>query len=304
MRTTYRSQGKLLLTGEYAVLDGALSLALPCKYGQVLTVTKKETALLHWKSLDHDQNIWFQSIFDAKELKDIEAPVSSPSIRTTLLTILKEAIKLQPEFLQECLGHEVITYLEFPREWGLGSSSTLINNIAQWANINPYTLLWNTFSGSGYDIACAQHRKPLLYQLQDSEPIVREVAFDPPFKDQLYFVYLNKKQNSRDGILRYRSREFDIQALTQKISKITEFILQSCDLEDFENLLVQHENLLSEVLELPRVQETLFPDYQGTIKSLGAWGGDFILATGNAETKHYFENMGYLTVIPYRDMIA
>ncbi len=304
MSTTYRSQGKLLLTGEYAVLDGALSLALPCKYGQVLTVIKKETEQLHWKSLDHDQNIWFKTIFEAKEFKDIAAPVSSPSIRTTLLTILKEAIKLQPEFLQESLGHEVITHLEFPRDWGLGSSSTLINNIAQWANVNPYTLLWNTFSGSGYDIACAQHRKPLLYQLQNSKPFVRVAAFDPPFKDQLYFVYLNKKQNSRDGILRYRSREFDTQALTQKISKITELILQSGELKDFENLLVQHENLLSEVLELPRVQETLFPDYQGTIKSLGAWGGDFILATGNTETKHYFENKGYLTVIPYRDMIA
>lgn len=304
MSTTYRSQGKLLLTGEYAVLDGALSLALPCKYGQVLTVTKKETEQLYWKSLDHEQNIWFQTIFEAKEFNDLDTSVSSPSIRTTLLSILKETIKLQPQFLEKILGHEVITYLEFPREWGLGSSSTLINNIAQWAGVNPYKLLWNTFSGSGYDIACAQHRNPILYQLQDSEPLVQAAAFDPPFKDQLYFVYLNKKQNSRDGILRFRSREFDTQALIQKISKITELILRCGELKDFENLLVQHENLLSKALGLSRVQETLFPDYPGTIKSLGAWGGDFILATGNAGTKHYFKNMGYLTVISYHDMIA
>ena len=34
----FYSHGKLLLTGEYLVLDGALALAVPCKLGQSLTV--------------------------------------------------------------------------------------------------------------------------------------------------------------------------------------------------------------------------------------------------------------------------
>ena len=39
---TYRANGKLLLTGEYLVLKGALALALPTKLGQTMTVRHYE----------------------------------------------------------------------------------------------------------------------------------------------------------------------------------------------------------------------------------------------------------------------
>lgn len=35
---SFKSNGKLLLTGEYLVLDGAVALALPTKMGQIMTV--------------------------------------------------------------------------------------------------------------------------------------------------------------------------------------------------------------------------------------------------------------------------
>ena len=38
MKTTYYSNGKLLITGEYLVLDGAEALALPTKFGQNLII--------------------------------------------------------------------------------------------------------------------------------------------------------------------------------------------------------------------------------------------------------------------------
>ena len=38
MEKTYYSNGKLLLTGEYVVLDGAEALAVPTRFGQNLTV--------------------------------------------------------------------------------------------------------------------------------------------------------------------------------------------------------------------------------------------------------------------------
>jgi hypothetical protein len=38
------------------------------------------------------------------------------------------------------------------------------------------------------------------------------------------------------------------------------------------------------------------------IKSLGAWGGDFVLATGDDKTISYFKSKGYNTVIPYSKM--
>ena len=45
---TYRANGKLLLTGEYLVLKGALALALPTKLGQTMTVETVHAPSLRW----------------------------------------------------------------------------------------------------------------------------------------------------------------------------------------------------------------------------------------------------------------
>ena len=39
------------------------------------------------------------------------------------------------------------------------------------------------------------------------------------------------------------------------------------------------------------------------LKSLGAWGGDFILAASETDPTPYFKSKGFDTVIPYDDMI-
>jgi hypothetical protein len=67
--------------------------------------------------------------------------------------------------------------------------------------------------------------------------------------------------------------------------------------------LKEHEQLIGEIIQETPVQERLFADYFGQIKSLGAWGGDFVLATGNEDTEAYFEDKGYLTVVPFNEMI-
>jgi hypothetical protein len=74
-------------------------------------------------------------------------------------------------------------------------------------------------------------------------------------------------------------------------------------LAGFESLMEKHENLLSDVLQEQPVKQRLFPDYFGMIKSLGAWGGDFVLATGDEKTMAYFKGKEYSTVIPYSRMI-
>ncbi|MDB4291926.1 GYDIA family GHMP kinase [Maribacter sp.] len=303
--TTFYSNGKLLLTGEYAILDGAVGLALPTKYGQSLDVTELTSPLVHWRSFNHIGNIWFEGDFDLDSLIPIEeASVSRENTTaTTLSKILLEARKLNPSFLNDGKGYQIETHLDFPEDWGLGSSSTLITNVAQWAKVDAYTLLWNAFTGSGYDIACAQSDSPLLYRLKNSQPEVDKVAFDPSFKDNLFFIHLNKKQNSREGIARYRSRAFDKTELEKNVSALTKAFLSCARLSEFEHLITQHETLISEALDLPTVKTTLFSDYSGAIKSLGAWGGDFVLATGDFDAPNYFKEKGYDTVIPFSKMI-
>ena len=304
----FYSNGKLLITGEYVVLDESQSLALPTKLGQDLIIKKSNQKGLQWIAKNEKDIIWFEAFFDLEKFRLESATYhdseDGPDIITdTLMQVLQEAKKMNSKFLQLETGLCVETNLSFPRTWGLGSSSTFINNVASWSNVNAFELLWNAFSGSGYDIACAQTNSPIIYQLNNKKPLVEEIYFNPVFKNQLYFVHLNKKQDSREGIKRYKSKRGRLQNDIEKISLITNKVKNCNNLLEFEELLLEHENIISSIVELPKVKDQLFSDYFGVVKSLGAWGGDFVLATGNEDTPKYFKNKGFETVICYSDLI-
>jgi mevalonate kinase len=301
MEKTFYSNGKLLITGEYLVLDGAKALALPTKYGQYLTVNSGENQEIYWTSFDKDNSLWFEETISFKEIIDFNN--DNESERETLIKILHEAFLLNPKFLNSSEGYSISTKLTFPKFWGLGTSSTLINNIAQWLEINAFELLKNSFGGSGYDIACAQNDSPIFYQIIDGKPEVEIVNFNPAFSNNLYFVYLNQKQSSKSAIASYYKKQNNLSAIFPEINKITIEIAEVTSLEKFQELLQKHENIMSEVLELPTVKENLFSDFDGSIKSLGAWGGDFVLVVSNENPTSYFENKGFETFVYYKDMI-
>ena len=298
-----------MLTGEYLVLEGATALAVPTKFGQDLKVEKIKESQLIWGSFTNTGDCWFEAVFELPKLRLVNATFNSDSegsadfIAETLQDILLETRKLNPNFLQSNHGFLVKTNLTFPRDWGLGTSSTLINNIAQWAKVDAFQLLWNSFSGSGYDIANAKHNTPILYQVNNQEPVVKKVDFTPSFSDQLFFVHLNKKQDSKDGIARFNEKREKIHNEIQLVSEISKQLIQEQNLLEFEKLIHEHEKIISSIIELPTVKDRLFPDYFGTLKSLGAWGGDFILATGNKDTPQYFKTKGYTTILRYSDMV-
>ncbi|MGB3343400.1 MAG: GYDIA family GHMP kinase [Aequorivita sp.] len=298
MKSTFYSNGKLLLTGEYVVLDGATALAVPTKYGQSLEVEIVEREGIHWKSFDEKGDIWFEDIFD---LKNLEGKNYSNPISDTLSQILREAKKLNPKFLSNTTGIQVETKLDFPRNWGLGTSSTLINNIAQWAKIDGFSLLANSFGGSGYDVAAAQRDFPIFYKLNKGKSEITKADLDWNFIDSIFFVHLNRKQDSRAGIARYNEKTVDKNTVL-RISEISEALQKSKSLLEFENLIDEHELLISKTLGLPPIKEQLFNDYPHSIKSLGAWGGDFVMVTGNFEDMEYFKRKGYHTIIPFVEM--
>jgi mevalonate kinase len=302
MKKTFYSNGKLLITGEYVVLDGAKALALPTKFGQDLQVEPTEKQEIHWTSFDKDGSIWFEDTFSFSAIEN-KTPFENEPIKSTLINILHEALHLNPDFFKLAIGYSVKTQLTFPRFWGLGTSSTLINNIAQWFQIDAFTLLRNSFGGSGYDIACAQNNTPILYQLVDGNPIVEPVTFLPEYSDQLYFVYLNHKQSSKNAIVSYYKKTNALGHIIPKIDAITAAILQKPDFKTLTSQLNLHEILMSSVLEQLTVKEHLFPDFKGTIKSLGAWGGDFVLVVAEENPEVYFKQKGYETILPYSEII-
>lgn len=301
MKNHFYSNGKLLLTSEYLVLDGAEALAIPTVYGQSLEVKHGKENVLTWTSYDHQNVSWFEAVFQADEVFTVLS-FSDKKMAETLQHILAEAKKLNPNFLQEKSGFEVVTQLDFPRNWGLGSSSTLINNIAQWADVDAFTLLKNSFGGSGYDIACAQNDVPVLYSNKTLPPVIKKINLNWNFSEELFFVHLNKKQDSKQSISHYNQLGAKKEVYLEKVNQITRELLKTETLENFENLIAQHENLLSEMLQLPKIKDRLFGDFRGSIKSLGGWGGDFVLVTLK-EALDYFKSKGYSTVIPFQKMI-
>ncbi len=84
---------------------------------------------------------------------------------------------------------------------------------------------------------------------------------------------------------------------------MTKKFLNSGDLIEFQSCMIEHERLLSIELNSVPVKKKLFVDYLGEIKSLGAWGGDFILAAGPKNSPDYFQKKGYKTIIPFKMML-
>lgn len=305
----YYGHGKLLLTGEYFILDGAKSIALPTNLGQNLSVKYRRSndPKLYWKSYDSTGKCWFEASYDLWRFNCLDNESEEALV---LKKILTNARKQNVHFLRDEVDVIVETRLEFPIGWGLGSSSTLIYNIAQWAYISPFELLQNTFGGSGYDIACAQSMGPITYEVQSRGPRWEACDFSPLFKDNIYFVYLNQKQNTRESIERYHAILTDNElkkSICSKIDSITKRMLECLDLKEFEELVFEHENLISTSLDMPRVKDLYFSDFWGSVKSLGAWGGDFVMVTSNRsseETKEYFTKNGYTEFLTFDELIS
>ena len=191
--------------------------------------------------------------------------------------------------------------------WGLGSSSSLIYNIAQWAYISPFELAFNTLKeSSGYDIACAQSTGPILYQKKSLVPKWWPVTFNPPFKENLYFIHQGVKRSTQEAIGDYRQAPRASFALVEQISELTKAILSVEDLSGFNQIIREHECLVGEHLGLIPLKEQRFADYWGEVKSLGAWGGDFALVTSQRsfeDTFEYFKSKGIETFLKFDDLI-
>ena len=262
---------------------------------------------LHWRSLDEKGECWFEAKFSLENFEILQT--NNDDVAERLQKILQETRKLNPAFAQSpIINHQspITTHLHFPRQWGLGTSSTLIYMVAKWAGVDAFELQFRTLGGSGYDIACAGAEGPILYSLKDGKPQVEACNLYPPFHNCLYFIYLGQKQDSREGIRSYRERGKPTTEGVNKISDLTRQFLAAQTLAEFDNLIRQHEELVAATIGLPRAKSLFFNDFWGEVKSLGAWGGDFVLATSDRpeeETRSYFNEKGFGVFLPYNDLI-
>jgi mevalonate kinase len=329
----YSSHGKFLLTGEYLVLKWALALALPLKLGQSLEVETLDSNenRLQWDAF-RPEGKWFSVTLNRENL--VNFSTDDPEKAMRLSQILQAVKQLNPKAFE---GNDLrfTTHLDFDPNWGFGSSSTLIANLARWANVNPYELLKLTFGGSGYDIACATAEGPIYYQVSTQEPalrsfdkltdlqgpqgakvvepvetptpIVEPINFQPSFANHLFFVYQGQKQSSSKEIKAFlaKANPVDLQKDIEAVSEISRAVPKCESLDEFGMLMQCHERIISRCIGQEPVQKR-FPDFEGVLKSLGAWGGDFILVAtewDEKQVREYFKGKGLEVIFGYKEVV-
>lgn len=281
-----------MLFGEYLVLNGADSLAFPLKFGQTLLVTKSDG--ISWESYAKE-GMWFSVSMDSNfNILDTNNPEAAEILKRlfTVIRAEKPDLDFQNTFQSEA---------NFELNWGIGSSSTLISLLSQWSGVEAKKLLDVSFGGSGYDVACATANGPIIYA---NGQVKEEVTLPESITDKLLFIYLGNKQNSRDEIKRFNKKNV-VPEQVDEMNSIISKALKTDQIEVFEQQLDLSEDLISSIIETTKLKQRFFADYSHSIKSLGAWGGDFFMATyRDLETaKKYFENKGYTTFFTYQEFI-
>ncbi len=259
---------------------------------------------LIWEALDENGEVWFDaqiSLYDFSAIK-----TSDEEIAKKLQKILKSAVRLNSEFLSTWSGFKVETQLEFPLNWGAGSSSSLIAMIADWAYINPFHLHFAISEGSGYDIAAAKANAPIMYQIKEDEIHYSEFDFNANYTKNLYFVHLGIKQDTDKEIKQNGHKFAKKQDVVERISDISKTITTNKSFVKFTDLISEHEELIAGAIDRKPIKEERFKNFNGTIKSLGAWGGDFILAATNEGEDYvhkYFKKNGHNTILKFDEVV-
>jgi mevalonate kinase len=299
-----QAHGKLLISAEYMVMHGALALALPLKKGQSLKRVKADAgALFSWKAF-HGEDPWFSASFDPSSLEI--AATTDREKAETLQRLLRACTVMNPAFQEELQQWQVETSLDFSPSWGFGSSSTLTALLAQWAGIDPLDLGFRVSDGSGYDVACATARQAILYRLGEEGPHVEPAPFHPPFASRLCFVWLGSKQSTARHLKEMSDRFSPGPEDIRHFSRLTRAMLETRELSEFQRLMEEHETTLSALIGREKVKDTRFPGLQGSVKSLGAWGGDFVMIASDQDPDRlsdYLDTLGLSTRFSYRDII-
>ena len=300
----YHAHGKLLITGEYLVLKGAIALAIPLNEGQTLSVeTSNEVGLL-WRA-ETLNGLWFEAKYNPN-LTILESTDYKKAV--DLQRMLLKSVEQDPSIHAKLNHSSVTTMLEFDPSWGWGSSSTLLHLLEQWLGINPYQLMDETIGGSGYDIACAAANNPIFYsRTANATPQIASAHFNPPFIHQMGIVYLNKKQNSSTQVKSFLATNSPHNDLVKEISALSQKFTTTKEITAFMSIVQQHEAIIAKATGLTPVKQLLFPDFNGAIKSLGAWGGDFALFLSEEDfktNKEWFASKGYLVAMPLEQVIV
>ena len=266
---------------------------MPTSFGQHLSVESHHgPEHVLWEALNHDNQQWFSAGYDREgRVLHSSSTAMAEKLQRFLAPVRNSKAWNAPVRVQ--------TRVDFPRRWGLGTSSTLCALLAQWAEVDAFSYR-KLHGGSGYDLACAQASGAISYALVDAEPEVISVQL-PEVLQSVVFVYRGVKQQTDSSLQLVGRKPFSL-AQCQEISQLSKAFLQTNTLDELESIIEQHELLIANHLGLERAIEGPFKGIRGQVKSLGGWGGDFVMLTRFEENRQWLEANGFNAIIPFETM--
>lgn len=302
----WHSNGNLIISGEYFVLAGAMALAVPLKSGMTMKIVHSEDnkEAINWTA-NVTGKLWFKAEFNCDSL---EISASSDNKTTIALQKLLKSIRtIKRDFFSEKGRSYFVTCdIGFNLDWGWGSSATLVANLANYSGIDPFLLNKMVSSGSGYDIAASLSEGPVFYRVSGENREINPARFNPTFKNFIRFVYLGRKQSTASVLGSSITAVKKNTALIPQINHLTEKIATTKDLREFSISITEHEKIISKTLNIKRIKDEYFSDFDGEIKSLGAWGGDcamIVSETDEAYVSGYFEGKGLKTIFGFDEIV-
>ncbi len=302
----YYANAKLLISGEYLVLSGAEALAVPLKKGQWLeagTISGEESPCLIWQARVMD-NIWFTATIRLPGLNIVQS--SDPIIAGRLVKIFSAIMEINSGLFAAGKSFSFTTISTFDHSWGMGSSSALIANLARWAMIDPFDLFHHLNRGSGYDVAAALAEGPILYSTANQKARIVPVKFRPSFHQHIWFIYRGRKQDTEESLFDYNKSPVPTRQQIAMMNYYTGELLHTRHLEQFMQIMSEHEAFISHILDRKTVKEEFFSDFKGEIKSLGAWGGDMMMVASEMPGDYiltYFQMKGIQTVFDFHSLV-
>jgi hypothetical protein len=282
----YHSNGSFLLTGEYLVEKGSQAIVLPSNKGQTLIVKPIEQEILIWESIYEEETL-FTAVFSTDRIDIIESTDGEEAL--FVRNVIRKAMDHLAS-LSSLPGHHIKAKYNYSTHLDPGTRSALIAGVAEWFNINPFRLNREIMRDAGYGIAAARSSKPVLYQLVGSSPDYDPIFMKPPLNENIYLVYYG----GREDLSTQREKLEESGNLPQILSKIREingYIIKSVSLDDFEQALLEYEQLFCRLLNEKRFQDTNFSDFPGYIKPVTNRDSQFLLVTwkgSREELRQYF----------------
>ena len=263
----------------------------------------EERPCLKWQAWVLDKE-WFSAAILLPDMKIVQS--SDPLIASRLVKILSEIIKMNSGLFEPGISYSFSTVSTFDHNWGMGSSSALMANLARWAMIDPFDLFRRLNKGSGYDVAAAMAQGPILYSITRNKARIIPVKFLPAFHQQIWFVYRGQKQDTERSLDEFSKIPEPTRQQIEMINYFTGELLHTKYLKQFMQIMSEHESFISDFLGRKTVKEEYFSDFNGEIKSMGAWGGDMMMAVSELPGDYirtYFQTKDIQTVFDFHSLI-